>query len=355
MEKKIRVLLAFDHEVPLGSISTSYKEAIFDPTDNILALAAETGIKINLFTDILCNNFFKKHGEFDFCGLYESQLQKTLRYGHDVQLHIHPHWINSGFQNKIFEPSSSYKLSDFKDGAYPDNIYGIIEQGILNIDKICRPVKNDYQCIAYRAGGYNLEPETELILSALFQLGIRIDSSIAKGLYFKTDYSHVDYKKMPEDCNWYISPKGNIRHAGKDGIFEIPIATIKAGLRTNLLHTLRKAKYKKRAFYSGKTIYAGKMKLIDKLRFVFSVRMLGFDLHTLSSGDLMKILEHNVRRYSSGKEIILSTVSHPKNMGPYSLKLMKEFVDKTREKYKDAVEFTTFTDIYRSKLTNQVI
>ncbi len=351
--KKVKILLAFDHELPLGSTSTSYQEAIIDPTNEILSLADEIGVKISLFTDILCNDFFKRNNETVFCELYQSQLQKALKSGHDVQLHIHPHWIDSSFHNKNYNPSNSFKLADFKDQAYPNNISGIIEKGIQQLTEICLPAKNDYQCIAYRAGGFNLEPATELIVSALIQQGIHIDSSIPRGLFFKSDYSTVDYKDMPEQCNWFISPNGKLNIPSKEGLLEIPIASIKAGLWTNIIHALRKINNKQRAFSTGKTIHSGKMHLMDKLRFVFSVRMLGFDLYTLSSGDLMKILDSNINRFSEN-EILLSTVSHPKNMGTYSRLLMKEFVSKARRKYGDTIEFSTFTDVYKTKILNQV-
>ena len=350
MNSKIKVLLAFDHELPLGGVSRSYKEAIIDPTYELLSLSDNIGVKVNLFTDILCGDFFRRNGENAFYELYRSQLRETLTRGHDVQLHIHPHWIDSTFENKIYKPSSSFKLADFKNRPYPNNIDGIIEKSIALLNEICLPAKHDYQCISYRAGGFNLSPETESILSSLMKHGIKIDSSIAKGLFIKSIYSTVDYKKMPEQCNWYISPDKNLNIPVKDGIWEIPIATVSAGLWTNIIHVLRKYKYKERFFTTGKTIHNGKTKIGDKLRFVFSVRMLGFDVHTLTPCDLMKILDSNVKKYSSEKEIILSTVSHPKNMGVYARGLMEGFVEKARKKYGNDIEFPTFATIYKEKL-----
>jgi len=350
MQKKIKVLLAYDHEIPLGGVSKSYKEAIIDPTNELIKLADDIGVKVNLFTDILCADFFKRNGELSFYDQYKNQLQETLRLGHDVQLHIHPHWIDSVFKDQLYKPSNSFKLADFKDKAYPNNIEGIVENSIKQLNEICLSTKADYKCIAYRAGGFNMWPETNAILAALFNNGIRIDSSIPKGLFFKSNFSTVDFRNMPEQCNWFISPQGDLNKPSQNGIWEVPIATINAGLWTNIVHGYRKVKYKERAFSTGKTIHSGKTKIIDKLRFVLSVRMLGFDLHTLSSDDLMRILNKNIKEYSSEKEIVLSTVSHPKNMGAYSRMVMKEFVDKARRKYGDAIDFPIFSSVYQNMI-----
>jgi len=78
--------------------------------------------------------------------------------------------------------------------------------------------------IAYRAGGYNLFPETKRILKALSENGIKVDTSMSRGYYFKSDFSSIDYRKLPDKPNWYIDPNGDFSKDAPTGIYEVPIA-----------------------------------------------------------------------------------------------------------------------------------
>ena len=342
----IKILLAFDHEIPLGGINSTYDNAIFSPTDQIIEAANKHGFKINLFTDILCALAFEKNNIGEFYNKYTLQLHKALQTGHDVQLHIHPHWIDTKFDKESFKPSNSFKLADFANTPYPNNIEGIVENAVKELKDICLKVKPDYTCNSYRAGGYNLTPETERILTSLYKNGIRIDSSIVKGFYYKSKLSEINFKNFHTEGNWKIPLSGPIETISKDGLFEIPIVSKPAGIMTNIKHLFYKNKYKKYAYSSGKAIHSGMVTKIDKLKFVFSSRPLGFEIISLSSKDMLNMFSYYIKSQKYTNDIIVSTVSHPKSMGQYSVQLMTEFVDRVKNKYSD-VEFCTFTDIYK--------
>ncbi|MHC1706026.1 MAG: hypothetical protein AB9842_00755 [Bacteroidales bacterium] len=342
-----RIILSFDHELPLGGVYKDYDHALFEPTRNILRAAEKENVKLCLFTDILSFLFFKKHGVIEFTEPYIRQLQEAVSNGHEVQLHLHPHWIHSKYENGAFYPSPLFSLADFAGEAYPGNIEGIIEQGIQELTAICQQVKPDYRCTAFRAGGFNLFPETSRILNSLYKNGILIDSSIPKGLYYKSAYSLINYRDMPPQCNWFIPLEGPLNRTSNKGMFEIPIATKPAGLLTNLRHLYFKRKHKNHAYLSGKTIHSGNVGKLDKLRFVFSVRMLGFDTYSMKVDDLMKILRYNLSLYKDNPDIILDTVSHPKNIGPYGVALMTGFVQAARKEI-PGIEFVTHEQVITS-------
>ncbi|MCX6271835.1 MAG: hypothetical protein NTU44_11555 [Bacteroidetes bacterium] len=344
MDQKKQLVLAFDHELPLGGITGTYDQAIFEPTRQVIESANKLGVKVCLFTDILSLLFFRKHLVPEFTEPYTRQLQYALECGHEVQLHLHPHWIDTRLENGRFVPSGSFGLGDFAGKGYPGNIEGIVAQGVQELTAICRTVRPDYQCIAFRAGGFNLHPETSRILTALHSQGIRIDSSIPRDFYYRSAFSEINYKNTPEPCNWTIPLSGPVNGQAENGLLEVPIATKPAGLITNLKHLYNKKKYSQRAYVTGKTLHSGNVSKLDKLRFVFSVRMLGFDTWTMNVNDLIKILQYNLQKYRKDESIILSSVSHPKNMGRYSIGLMEAFILDTMRKHPD-LQFTTFEEI----------
>ena len=345
---KLKILLTFDHELPLGGVRSSYKEALFDSTDRLFGLAGKLGIPLVLFTDVLCGIRYREWDENLFYKPYVKQLQEAVGIRHDVQLHLHPHWLTSTYGNNMFIPSNDYRLADFLTGkAY--SIDDLVKTGVNFLKDVCTKADPDYRCIAFRAGGYNLERATREILSSLYKYGIRFDSSITKGYYFRSGLSEVDCRYMPSVPNWFIGLDGNTRKEAVSGIFEVPIASIPK----TLFEIPTRFKIKTLAGQAPKDhgfqIHEGNpADLKSKIRMMFSARMLSFDNYTLSIDYLMKNLDYNVKKYRNYDSAILSVSGHPKSMGDYSFQLMESFVQRVREKYPEA-EFTTF-----SRLANEM-
>ena len=246
---KISLTLSFDHELPLGGIKESYDQALFSPTEKVLHLAKECNVPVTLFTDVLSGIQFQKWGDLEFSKKYETQIQSAIQMGHEVQLHLHPHWLRTSYKAGTFKPSypDGYALHDYKDEPYPHNIEGIVKQGICFLNRVCKEADPKYQCIAFRAGGYCLSPSTDRILSALYENGIRIDSSISKGYQFGS----IAYLNMPRCANWYIPPTGPLTRPSQDGIFEVPIVSMPRTPWNNVPALMRRFIHRKRECQNG--------------------------------------------------------------------------------------------------------
>jgi len=347
--KHIDIVLSFDYELPLCGITKSYNHSLFDPTDKLLETADKLKVPIVLFADILSYIKFKEQGYSEYCVPFEKQIIKALQKGHDVQLHIHPHWLESNITKNDFVPSDKFKLSDFVKNKYPNNIDGIVELGMKAIKELCKNVYSGYKCIAYRAGGYNLFPETSTILKVLYNNGIRIDSSISRGYYFKSDSSFVDYSSVPDLPNWYLPLNGNLKEAdnNENGLLEIPIASKPKGI-FEMPTKFKLKKYEDRTVENrGSMVHTNENTGIhDKLKQLLSSRMLTVDNHTYDIDYLIKILDYNVQRFIRFDKLIFSLIGHPKSMGPYHLYLLTEFVNAAKKKYGTKIRFVTYRHIY---------
>jgi len=338
---KIRLLLTFDHELPLGSLRSSYKRALFDPTERLFESARKNDVPVTLFTDVLCALRYKEWDREGFYKPYANQLQQAIDLGHDVQLHLHPHWLTSNYENGVIIPSGDYSLAHFKNDKAL-NIGDIVNKGTRLLEEICRKANNNYNVLAFRAGGYNIEPGSKEIFSQLAKNGIKYDSSVVLKYYFVSSLSLIDFRKVPAMPNWFIGNDGNFRKPSGSGILEIPVAAIpktpfEIPTRFKLKH------FAHRAPVSHETmVHEGKPgNRLQQLRMLFSARMLTFDNHTLSAKYLMRILDYNVKKFSDFETMNLAACSHPKTMGEYSFQLMEEFIAMARKKYPD-IEFTTF-------------
>ena len=348
---KIRIFLTFDYELPLGGVRGTFENALFVPTQRVIAMANQYGVKATFFADVLCAYRYKEWNYRNFYVPFSQQLQEALRNRHDVQLHIHPHWLTTTFDGVSFVPSAHFTMSCFKHDTEHGGIPGIIRLSMDNLNEICLPADEHYQCIAFRAGGYAIHPDTDILLNGLYDQGIRYDSSMAKGYYFSSGLSEVDFRRLPKQPNWVIDPE-NIRAplSGKPGILEIPIATIpKTPFEIPTLFKLKK--YAFRAVENrGKMIHTDHATgLRSKVKMLLSARMLSFDNHTLSLDYLLKIVRHNVNLHKNKQdELLFALIAHPKSMGNYSFELMEGFISSVQKSYSD-VEFTTFTEFHRSQ------
>lgn len=341
---KLKLILSFDHELPLGGVRTSYKEALFDPTYRLFDLAEELQVPIVLFTDIICAMRFREWDAQQFFDPYTTQLKEAVKKRHDVQLHLHPHWITTEFMNNTFKPSTDYRLTDFENHKeWP--VEKIVKQGVALLNKICLAADPSFKCIAFRAGGYNLEGDTSMIFSTLYQNGIRFDSSLTKGYYFRSGLSEINYFNLPDAPNWFIGLSGEIRKPEKKGIYEIPIASIpKKLLDVPTYFKLNKLSNRRPRNHGYQIHEDNSAGLKSRIKMILSSRMLSFDNYTLSIDYLMKILGYNARKYNIYDTAILSISGHPKSMSEYSFNLLGNFVNRVRDKYPLA-DFVTFTQL----------
>jgi len=338
---KINILLTFDYELPLGGIRKNYGDALFEPTEKLLQTADKLNVPLVFFADILSYVKFSKWDFENYCMPFKNQMQKALCAGHDVQLHIHPHWLDSRFENQRFIPSTKFELADFSDFE----IEQIIKQGIDELTAICKEVCADYQCNAFRAGGFNLNGATQTILKTLYQNGICFDSSIAKGYFFSSAISHVNYRKTAKKINWFLDFGKDFSKENQSGILEIPIAS-KPKSFFEIPTKFKLKKFGNRTVNRGYVIHTEKdPNKFNLLRQLFSARMLTVDNYTYSIDYLMKILKYNISKYQNEFPVYFCLIGHPKSMGDYSLELLDAFVNQARDLYQNDIQFCTYKQI----------
>jgi len=344
--QKLRLVLSFDHELSLGG-TDSYRYNLFDPTDQLLRLAGDLGVPIVLFTDVLCAMRFVDWDHDGFFVPYRRQLESALRSGHDVQLHVHPHWVDSTWAGGVYQPSTSFALDAFATAEPPNDIRSIVRRSYDFLSELCLAADPRYSCIAYRAGGFNLSPH-EKLLPALRECGIRIDSSIIKGYRFSSGISQVDYSEIPARANWTLFPWG---------IFEVPIAAKPRTPLNNVPFLVNRVLHRRRAHDpKGRTIHAAHTGMLARLGKLFprSAWTLGFDDAAQSLGDVMGILYAHLEAHRRDDQVICAAIAHPKNMGPYEFGLMRGFVERARSELGSALTFTTFQELHREMRSPQV-
>lgn len=95
-----QIILTADYELFFGTKTGSVQECMINPTNKLLDILDINNSKMTLFWDVL--HYYKleqykekyEHLKADSL-LIENQIADIIKRGHDIQLHIHPHWLES--------------------------------------------------------------------------------------------------------------------------------------------------------------------------------------------------------------------------------------------------------------------
>ncbi len=224
------ILLTLDYEL-FGNGNGDVFKHIIEPTNILLALAEKYNAKYTFFFEVV--EFWKLKEEWDKgnkmgynCNPIEtmvSQLQEAVKKGHDVQLHLHPQWVDAKWKDGRWEVN----LDEWKLGTYnregEDALVNLLKRGKLSIESIIKPISPSYRCVALRAGGYNAMP-SEGIVKAMREVGLHIDSSVYPGGYEESNLSVYDYRNVPKDRGiWFVDKQLENDSNVKTDIIELPI------------------------------------------------------------------------------------------------------------------------------------
>jgi len=247
----IYLLYSNDYELFLGGNTVPEREVLITPTAMLLDRCSSIGIPMTLFCDVACLWRYRELGLTEFPAMVDEQLADALKAHHDVQVHLHPHW----FTTKV-EPSGNgcrYRF-DYREfllgNTLPDD--PICQYtGAVKLLARCRQYLIDllsgqfpsYRCVAFRAGGYGIQPKTETILKALAEAGYLIDSSIVPGMVMESNVNRIDFSDVPRQGNYYLSYQNGWREDVGGGVYEIPVAACD-GQSILLLHAFVKRLYR---------------------------------------------------------------------------------------------------------------
>lgn len=353
----LNVCITFDYELFLGKNNASYQEILFQPTDRLIELLSMKGVSGTFFADVCSVEAHSRLGDNQYCMDFTSQLQKMIFYNQDVQLHLHTSWMYAEKVNeKIILSSKGYRIHEFGFGLH-GKVSQIVENGISYLENACKQINEKYKCIAYRAGGFAVQPETELF-RILVKNGIRIDSSIIPYMH-NTEANAYDFRNVPSKLNWWIDPEKGISCESKktdSAIYEVPVATA----RPRILQLLGKSKselglpsHKILGEYVKSNIRPKKqnaiLKLYHRLR---DYRYISLDTRYYLR--IMEDLEYIYNKYNLKKQdAYICLICHPKIADKSRIDNIGNLIDAIHmvpEKF----SLVNFSDIYNKQVKENI-
>ena len=327
MKNKTPLLLSLDYELFFGRDSGSIDNCLLKPTEEILRIVERNNTKICLFVDagflIKLKQYSSDYPELQQAYYKIKQQLLTLSgHGHDVQLHIHPHWQDSYYDgSRWIIDTRRYRLHDFSAAE----VSQIIASYKAELKTCCH---NDI--FAYRAGGWCLQPFSHL-LSALKENGIWLDSTVYSGGLSDDPSRHFNFINAPQQDHWRFDE--NPLTIDENGFFvEVPITTMKTPARffwklamlKLLTNKLLKNNYHQ-PFGDGSAMIAhGKYYLTRLFTSTYGPVMIdGMKAAMLNSAFNR---QQKIALTNSHKNAIFNVMGHPKSVSPYSLSKLDEFL-----------------------------
>ncbi len=232
----VQLILSLDYEI-FGNGAGDVIRDVAYPTSRLLNLCERHGAKMTIMFEV---------GEYWAFEQYDDRLRRELGYspaqimkeqateaierGHDVQLHLHPQWIGAEYAEGGWQLRNSYwRLADLPDGLGDKerlaSITGALFRGKQTLEEMIRPMKTDYECLCFRAGGFYAQPSRSIIL-AMKRVGLRADSSVVRG-YRRTGSFAVDYSCVETgEAAWWTTD-AELTEEGRPGenIIELPVSS----------------------------------------------------------------------------------------------------------------------------------
>lgn len=193
----MKIHLSFDYELFFGSHSGSIEKCILEPTQLLIQLASKHQIPLIFFIDAGYLYQLKKNHENKYCKNWfekiSSQLKQLHEMGHEIALHVHPHWEDCVIEkDKWIINTKRYKLSDFSKQEAEE----IITKYNTTLTEI-----TGVKCRSFRAGGWCIQPFNH-IQQALQKNELLIDSSLYSKGYHNSPAHSYDFRNCPDKPEW---------------------------------------------------------------------------------------------------------------------------------------------------------
>ena len=309
--KNQKLILTFDYELFLGANSGFVRDCLISPVDELLKVMQEYDAHGVFFID---SSYLLKLNESDNSdfSLVIEQIGKIVKNGHDVGLHLHPHW-----QDAELRPDGTWNLSKIDKYRFAALPVDYAEEHFDKCYSLLQDIVNQfapfYKIKAFRAGGWSIAPFNNF--SKLFvKHGILMDFSVIPGGVRKERPLHYyDNRKAPLNMwKWNFEKDPCIVNT-KGRFTEIPVTTYKINPLLFILNKYYHTKNSERfAFGTG----VARTNWKNQLRKV----LLGKKIAALD--DISVKCANMILKHLNSKEVICF-VGHPKMFSKQTFDFLK--------------------------------
>lgn len=326
----MNIFITFDYELFFGTPTGSAEQCMLSPTNELIKIGRNTNVSFTFFVDIgyilQLEKYGVKHAELaETLKKIKNQIDELIQEGHDIQLHIHPHWETARYQKGSwqFNMEGNYKLADFEN----HEIEKIVFAYKAKLEEITGNKIN-----GFRAGGWCLQPFDKF--SDIFKkVGITIDSTVFQGGHLETKHYYFDFRDAPNKGRYRFENK--LCQETQDGHFlELPIGgyQYKPGFFWRLYILGRLIPRRHKMIGDGNFIPQGGKKYESLTKPIWD--------HVSCDGYYASKLNFITNKFASNYRSDLVIMGHPKSMTEYSFEKLEQYIKVEQKKH----SFLTLAD-----------
>lgn len=324
----MNIYITLDYEIYFGENHGTVEKCIIHPTSELIRIAEKYNVRFSFFVDcgfiLKLDEYRKKFPQLenDYKAITE-QVSYLSAKGHDIQLHIHPHWEDSYYNGERWIIDvKRYKLVDFNETEIADIVY--------RYKKILADITGK-TIFTYRAGGWCLQPFNKL-KKTFKENNITLDSSVFKNGFYVSENYNYDFRTAP-DKDIYRFEDDPSKEDSNGSFTELPITGIKNSplFFWTLFLLGRKNPHLHKPLGDGKAMSAPGYR--KKLLTQTTENPVSID------GYNARLLERSLKRSLKKSFKNMVVIGHPKALSRYSIQKLEEFVKNNKEKH----NFTTYT------------
>jgi len=319
----LNIILSIDYEI-FGNGSGDPIKHIIKPADRLLNITKKYNIPLTIMFEVFeyiayekFNDQFVKDYGYSPVEEIKNQIKKAYGDGNDVQLHIHPQFIEMNYvKGKFLLKDSSKSINDFSN----EEVTKIIDEAKNKLISLLNDSR--YRCVAIRFSNMQWIEAPINTLSPLEKCGITFHS-----LYSYTPKSDKGYWKIDDSS-----------------IYEIPIFTVQKNYY-KLFSLWRMFSIFYLWLYSPPSFFKKQNHDSEKMQNEKGKLFLKWDISKLSYKEMMSFLEFAIKTYNhENYEIPLVMIGHTKDF--FNDKNFEKFLKISKEKYENdhILRFTTFAD-----------
>ncbi|UBM62453.1 hypothetical protein LA303_00380 [Candidatus Sulfidibacterium hydrothermale] len=348
--------LTLDYELFGNGAGNIFNNLIL-PTQKVLNLCKKYNAKITIFFEVI--EYLKLKQEWEKGNkmgynenpalAMEKQIKEALNNGHDVQLHIHPQWLNAKFVNNHWQVDNNWCMKNiplYQTKEFDTDLKTVLLTGQKVLENLLKPINSDYKCNIFRAGGFNILP-SESVFRILTELGFIADSSVFAGGYEINELSNVDFTIIKNNIPYWFVKDYNVLNQDqefvhKETIIELPIFSypIMRIFKYDLHRIKIVLKNKTSSLQKIQTRALNKSK-IEKIKFFFEKEFVTWDFCLFNQKKMNFFLKKafQVKKTSKYKYHPFILIGHSKSF--YDDKTLKRLLKKQN------VQFLTVTNIIK--------
>ena len=319
-------IITIDYEL-FGSGKGCVFKHLIDPTYKMLKAFDKLGTKATFFIEILevekliglKELYPEESNEYLGAVAIENQIAELIKQGHDIQLHLHPQWYNAEYINGQWKLNHQWwSFSDLPERSTKGSPgkYELLALGKEMLEKRVRDVDPNYNCSAFRAGGYNVGNSYESV-NALLDNNIYCDSSVCPG-FFSNSLSNYDFTMAPSNLPYWHCDDSIVVPSDKKSVkrlLELPLLTISVSKAqrfslARVFSTIKNRQYKNVPYSHNRENKSAQ-----------NIEMLknsNFDMCLSSSMEITRFKMEIKQRRIQDPNYPLVLIAHPKDLSSFS-------------------------------------